>query len=147
MTRKLNSIIIYCLVCECFRPFISLPNYHSSDCRKWPSWLARKPLSSLHISIIGQISAEISAIQISVVILSEKWEDHYLKISLYTAFLQMCSYGRGFIRQGVGVFWRLGWAGVFLTPWVGWASWGPVHWKVSVELLFYYNGNFNVITR
>ena len=30
--------------------------------------------------------------------------------------LQICSSGRGFQRQGAGVFWRQGLAGVFLTP-------------------------------
>ena len=30
--------------------------------------------------------------------------------------LQICSSGRGFLRQGAGVFWRQGRAGVFLTP-------------------------------
>ena len=30
--------------------------------------------------------------------------------------LQICSSGRGFQRQGAGIFWRQGRAGVFLTP-------------------------------
>ena len=46
----------------------------------------------------------------------KKMRRELLKNQSVHSFLQICSSGRGFPRQGAGVFWRQGRAGVFLTP-------------------------------